>query len=159
MDRRVTPPKRVTSPSWGPPPPCKQVLFKAHARRTTTHVNRFMRYSQLDKRWVYNLKCSRARLTRRLQTLNVYCLEVFMGTAELKHGLRCFSGANRPLAHTARAQDTSVCVKGLNESPWPLACEVSKAICRSSELPTEFKQSVSDQLKSLVGNIRNASVC
>ena len=24
MDRRVTPPKRVTSPSWGPPPPCKQ---------------------------------------------------------------------------------------------------------------------------------------
>ena len=26
MDRRVTPPKRVTSPSWGPPPPCKQAL-------------------------------------------------------------------------------------------------------------------------------------
>ena len=24
MDRRVTPPKRVTSPTWGPPPPCKQ---------------------------------------------------------------------------------------------------------------------------------------
>ena len=22
MDRRVTPPKRVTSPIWGPPPPC-----------------------------------------------------------------------------------------------------------------------------------------
>ena len=21
MDRRVTPPKRVTSPTWGPPPP------------------------------------------------------------------------------------------------------------------------------------------
>ena len=28
MDRRVTPPKRVTSPSWGPPPPCKQALRK-----------------------------------------------------------------------------------------------------------------------------------
>ena len=27
MDRRVTPPKRVTSPSWGPPPPCKQALI------------------------------------------------------------------------------------------------------------------------------------
>ena len=27
MDRRVTPPKRVTSPTWGPPPPCKQVLI------------------------------------------------------------------------------------------------------------------------------------
>ena len=26
MDRRVTPPKRVTSPIWGPPPPCKQAL-------------------------------------------------------------------------------------------------------------------------------------
>ena len=27
MDRRVTPPKRVTSPTWGPPPPCKQALI------------------------------------------------------------------------------------------------------------------------------------
>ena len=26
MDRRVTPPRRVTSPTWGPPPPCKQAL-------------------------------------------------------------------------------------------------------------------------------------
>ena len=26
MDRRVTPPKRVTSPTWVPPPPCKQAL-------------------------------------------------------------------------------------------------------------------------------------
>ena len=26
MDRRVTLPKRVTSPIWGPPPPCKQAL-------------------------------------------------------------------------------------------------------------------------------------
>ena len=26
MDRRVTPPKRVTSPTWDPPPPCKQAL-------------------------------------------------------------------------------------------------------------------------------------
>ena len=25
-DRQVTPPKRVTSPNWGPPPLCKQVL-------------------------------------------------------------------------------------------------------------------------------------
>ena len=27
MDRRVIPPKRVTSPTWGPPPPCKQALI------------------------------------------------------------------------------------------------------------------------------------
>ena len=26
MDRRVTPPKWVTMPTWGPPPPCKQAL-------------------------------------------------------------------------------------------------------------------------------------
>ena len=26
MDRRVTPPKRVTSPTWGTPPPSKQAL-------------------------------------------------------------------------------------------------------------------------------------
>ena len=26
MDKRVTPPKRVTSPTWGSPPPCKQAL-------------------------------------------------------------------------------------------------------------------------------------
>ena len=26
MERRVTPPKRVTSPTWPPPPPCKQAL-------------------------------------------------------------------------------------------------------------------------------------
>ena len=26
MDRWVTPPKRVISPTWGPPPPCKQAL-------------------------------------------------------------------------------------------------------------------------------------
>ena len=26
LDRRVTPRKRVTSPTWGPPPPCKQAL-------------------------------------------------------------------------------------------------------------------------------------
>ena len=26
MDRRATPPKQVTSPIWGTPPPCKQAL-------------------------------------------------------------------------------------------------------------------------------------
>ena len=32
MDSRVTPPKRVTSPSWGPPPPCKQALSLPRSR-------------------------------------------------------------------------------------------------------------------------------
>ena len=30
MDKRVTLPKRVTSPTWGPPPPCKQALSVAN---------------------------------------------------------------------------------------------------------------------------------
>ena len=30
MDRRVTPSKRVTSHTWGPPPPCKQALISKH---------------------------------------------------------------------------------------------------------------------------------
>ena len=39
MDRRVTSPKRVTSPSWGPPPPCKQAL--------TPIAQNFMLYCRL----------------------------------------------------------------------------------------------------------------
>ena len=32
MDRRVTPPKRVTSPTCSPPPPCKQALTRRLCR-------------------------------------------------------------------------------------------------------------------------------
>ena len=38
LDRRVTPPKRVTSPTWGPPPPCKtrfKVVFSLFFARNT----------------------------------------------------------------------------------------------------------------------------
>ena len=35
MDRRVTPPKRVTSPTWGSPPPYKQALSLSFSRTTT----------------------------------------------------------------------------------------------------------------------------
>ena len=51
MDRRVTPPKRVTSTSWGPPPPCtcKPTLHlllrlatspphKSHSRKAVNEV-------------------------------------------------------------------------------------------------------------------------
>ena len=38
MDRRVTPPKRVTSRTWGPPPPCKQALIG-----TVIYVTKFVR--------------------------------------------------------------------------------------------------------------------
>ena len=35
MERRVTPPRRVTSPTWGPPPPCKQALRGRKVRNGT----------------------------------------------------------------------------------------------------------------------------
>ena len=46
MDRRVTPPKRVTSPTWGPPPPCKQALiencpFETFALFASIHVRMY----------------------------------------------------------------------------------------------------------------------
>ena len=34
MDRRVIPPERVTSPTWGPPPLCKQALIRHKGRNT-----------------------------------------------------------------------------------------------------------------------------
>ena len=39
MDRRVTPPKRVTSPTWGPPPPCKQALKFLSFTQSTLKLN------------------------------------------------------------------------------------------------------------------------
>ena len=39
MDRRVTPPKRVTSPTWGPPPPCKQALREVLRQQVRQSVN------------------------------------------------------------------------------------------------------------------------
>ena len=35
IDRRVTPPKRVTSPAWGPPLPCKQALTLTQPNSTS----------------------------------------------------------------------------------------------------------------------------
>ena len=46
MDSRVTPPKRVTSPTWGPLPPCKQAL-KVDTDTLTDHkdiADSFNRY-------------------------------------------------------------------------------------------------------------------
>ena len=35
MERLVTPPRRGTSPTWGPPPPCEQALKLSFLRLTT----------------------------------------------------------------------------------------------------------------------------
>ena len=39
MDSRVTPPYRVTSLTWGPPPPCKQALSKYELDLGYVHTN------------------------------------------------------------------------------------------------------------------------
>jgi len=36
MDRQVTPPERVTSPTSGPPPPCKQALTFSEYKAETS---------------------------------------------------------------------------------------------------------------------------
>ena len=41
MDRWVTPPRRVTSPTWGPPPPCKQALREAYGSFNTSLMRIF----------------------------------------------------------------------------------------------------------------------
>ena len=46
MDRRVTPPKRTTSLTWGPPPPCKQALNRElqwTATATKTSLQKWIR--------------------------------------------------------------------------------------------------------------------
>ena len=70
MDRRVTPPKRVTSPTWGAPPSCKQALNKAFClivtinvlydtkkttRKKWTFKNMRWQFTQLRIAWVYSL--------------------------------------------------------------------------------------------------------
>ena len=44
MDRRVTPwPSRVTSPTWGPPPPCKQALSVSNNMISSAIWNKWAR--------------------------------------------------------------------------------------------------------------------
>ena len=38
MDKRVNPPKRITSPTWGPPSPCKQALNLSLRRRLVSPI-------------------------------------------------------------------------------------------------------------------------
>ena len=38
MDRRVTPPKRVTSSTWGPPPLCKEALSALRVNKLLQHI-------------------------------------------------------------------------------------------------------------------------
>ena len=61
MDRRVTPPKRVTSPTWGPPPPCKQAL--KYSELSSWKERRLAQLSSSEWVWIV-----RTRSIRQLQT-------------------------------------------------------------------------------------------
>ena len=52
MDRSVTPPKWVTSPSWGPPPPCKQALKGARNLVMLLYQWHTLFFYFFDQRWV-----------------------------------------------------------------------------------------------------------
>ena len=57
MDRRVTPPKRVTSSIWSPPPPCKQALnlFTPQPRYGGKIFRLLYLFESVDKLlWCYN---------------------------------------------------------------------------------------------------------
>ena len=53
MDRRVIPPKRVTSATWGPPPPCKQAL--SDYRETTDKRSSVIHNNHDEHHKVYTL--------------------------------------------------------------------------------------------------------
>ena len=58
MDRRVTPPKRVTSPNWGPRSPCKQAQF-SHLCLELFFVKIFFQYLVLRARDLASLMTSK----------------------------------------------------------------------------------------------------
>ena len=57
MDRRVTPPNRVTSPTWGPPPPRKQApRFKTlkpvpYLAASQRHITRLGQIKECPLAW------------------------------------------------------------------------------------------------------------
>ena len=42
MERLVTPPRRGTSPTWGPPPPCEQALNPSGAKMKVSKLAKAM---------------------------------------------------------------------------------------------------------------------
>ena len=89
MDRRVTPPKRVTSPIWGPPPPCKQAL----------NVQKTVRTSNVKKNNSFvprNLHGCKAREWKgsKGKSLVVYQLQLVSGKSGWKVNGKRFFGSS-----------------------------------------------------------------
>jgi len=92
MDRRVTPPKRVTSPIWGPPPPCKQALTRKIVRlaifRNTRKIAIFSATCEPGHKWDSNpwplwCRCSapvrKSAVSQRSRIRIPYKPEFFLG--------------------------------------------------------------------------------
>ena len=70
LDRRVTPPKRVTSPTWSPSPPCKQTV-KDWLHRLTVTISRLL----IGRDDTVEIKYSRQRVFKGVQ--NTCCTRCF----------------------------------------------------------------------------------
>ena len=73
MDRRVTPPKRVTSATLGPPPPCKQA-------RSPYYVNRSFSWFQGNRSFRYKVVS--------IQVFSIQAVKLHKNFYDFKYSLR-----------------------------------------------------------------------
>ena len=66
MDWRVTPPKRVTTPTWGPPPPYKQALRLQTGRILRIQVRASSQTKGLEGGWKTESQTGKRRQKRSL---------------------------------------------------------------------------------------------
>ena len=95
MDRRVTPSERVTSPTWGPPPPCKLGISQCKSFKLWRPNRLQSQVSQTGKQSLFWFKIglpqrkslsSRSLFSVSLQT---FCLTVRAYLNTQKYGLFC----------------------------------------------------------------------
>ena len=102
MDRRVTPPRRATSPTFGPPPPFKQALKKNFFLFLTGQNSKYCK--ETVKRRTANVLTVKQLTICLGWLLRKTILEGFLpgnlGIScykKLGRGARCFKGENGPL--------------------------------------------------------------
>ena len=77
MDRRATPPKPVTSSTWGPPPPCKQALSLRSRRDHSRNVRRMqMRQFFFFCGWAARVAASRCQNLQTRKNKRLFSLFV-----------------------------------------------------------------------------------
>ena len=71
VDRRVALPKRVTSLTWGPPPPCKQALSVYLPSQTAIQMIEISSYSESYKREKRSKRVSLHLTAMRRDTMGI----------------------------------------------------------------------------------------